>query len=177
MWYSGQVVHTNPCPSSPLSPGPRGEAGRPQARPLGGTVAPWRAASGSPRTGHAEHKRWRFQGVRGEFLDGFTSSVEFSLWGVPPPPRWRLLSDGGLWVELSGAVWVGRTLPGSTTPKNATSYVTGAAVLTTSLRRLKINWSTCHFKGSTKRTSAWFDALMRKSCWLLIWTVWKEIRF
>lgn len=51
-----------------------------------------------------------------------------------------------------------------------------AALLTTSLRRLKINWSICHFKGGKKRTSALFNALIRKFCRVLIWTVWEMMR-
>lgn len=80
-WFIGACVLW-----SPRSPGWGAKTGSPWERPLGGTVAPWRAASGSPRTGHVEHKRWHFQGAhRREFLDGFTSSVESSLGGIHPP--------------------------------------------------------------------------------------------
>lgn len=56
-----------------------------------------------------------------------------------PQPSLEVLSECGLRVEHTGAVWAGLAFPSSAAPKNATSCVTGAAVLTTSLRRLKIN--------------------------------------
>lgn len=94
MWCSGQqfiATHFLSVISPLAATGRKGGSGK--GRPLGGTVAPRRAAPGSPRTGQAQHKRWPFQGVRGECLHKFPSNVESSFPGISP--RWRSISDPG----------------------------------------------------------------------------------